>query len=103
MDIAFIGERDKFLVIYLDDILVFSKSNKEHSQHLRKVFSKCRRFVLSLNPKKSLFSMKEGELLGNIVSVDGIIIDSNRVEAIQALSPPRSKNNFSPSWAKLIS
>jgi hypothetical protein len=38
MDITFIGERDKFLVIYMDDITVFSKSDKEHCQHLRKVF-----------------------------------------------------------------
>jgi hypothetical protein len=40
MDIAFIGERYKFVVIYMDDITVFSRSNKEHYQHLRKVFSK---------------------------------------------------------------
>jgi hypothetical protein len=57
MDIAFIGEKDKFVVIYLDDITVFSRSDKEHGQHLRKVFLKCRKFGLSLNPKKSLFSM----------------------------------------------
>ena len=40
MDIAFIGERDKFVVIYLDDVMVLSKYDKEHCQHLRKVFSK---------------------------------------------------------------
>jgi hypothetical protein len=67
MDIAFIGEKDKFVVIYLDDITVFSRSDKEHCFHLRKVFLKCRSFGLSLNPKKSLFSMKEGKLLGHIV------------------------------------
>jgi hypothetical protein len=67
MDIAFIGEKDKFLVIYLDDITVFSKYDKEHCCHLRNVFLKCRSFGLSLNPKKSLFSMKEGRLLGHIV------------------------------------
>jgi hypothetical protein len=68
MDIAFIGEKDKFVVIYLDEITVFSKSNKEHFHHLKKVFLKCIRFGLSLNPKKSLFVMKEGKLLGHIVS-----------------------------------
>jgi hypothetical protein len=57
MDIAFIGERDKFVVIYLDDITVFSKYDKEHCCHLRRVFLKCKRFGLSLNPKNSLFSM----------------------------------------------
>jgi hypothetical protein len=40
MDITFIGEREKFVVIYLDDITIFSKSDKEHCQHLRKVFLK---------------------------------------------------------------
>jgi hypothetical protein len=41
MDIAFVGEKDKFVVVYLDDITVFSKSDKEHCRHLRKVFLKC--------------------------------------------------------------
>ena len=40
MDIAFIGEKDKFVVIYLDDITVFSISDKEHFCHPRKVFLK---------------------------------------------------------------
>jgi hypothetical protein len=91
MDITFIGERDKFVVIYLDNITVFSRSDEEHCCHLRKVFLKCRRFGLSLNPKKSLFSMKEGRLLGHIVSTEGVRIDPSRVEAIQTLSLPRSK------------
>jgi hypothetical protein len=91
MDIAFIGEKDQFVVIYLDDIMVFSKTDKEHCCHLKRVFLKCRRYGLSLNPKKSLFAMKEGKLLGHIVSAEGVRIDPDRVEAIQALSLPRSK------------
>jgi hypothetical protein len=54
----------------LDKIMVFSRSDKEHYRHLRKVFSKCRRFGLSLNPKKSMFAMQEGKLLGHIVSAE---------------------------------
>jgi hypothetical protein len=91
MDIYFIGEKDKFVVIYLDDITMFSQSDKEHYDHLKIVFLKCRRFSLSLNPKKTLFSMKEGKLLGHIVSVEGVRIDSSGVEDIQTLSLPRSK------------
>jgi hypothetical protein len=91
MDIAFIGEKDKFVVIYLDDITVFSRSDREHCSHLRKVFLKCQRFGLSLNPRKSLFAMKERKLLGYIVSAEGVRIDPSKVEAIQALSLPRSK------------
>jgi hypothetical protein len=91
MDIAFIGEKDKFVVIYLDDITVFSRSDLEHRDHLKRVFLKCRKFGLSLNPKKSLFAMKEGKLLGHIVSAEGVRIDPRRVEAIQTLSLPRSR------------
>jgi ribonuclease HI len=91
MDIVFIGEKDQFVVIYLDDITVFSMTYKEHRCHLKRVFLKCRSFGLSLNPKKSLFAMKEGKLLGHIVSVEGVRIDPSSVEAIQTLSLPRSK------------
>jgi len=79
------------VVIYLDDITMFSKFDKEHYLHLKRVFLKCKKFDISLNPKKSLFSMKEGKLLGHIVSVEGVSIDPRRVEAIHTLSFPRSK------------
>jgi hypothetical protein len=68
MDINFIRERDKFVVIYLDDIRVFSRIDKEQCYHLRNVFLKCKKFHISLNPKKSLFSMQDVKLLGHIVS-----------------------------------
>jgi hypothetical protein len=82
MGIAFIGEKEKFVAIYLDDNTVFSISDKEYYHHLKRVFLKCRNFGLSLNPKKSLFAMKDGKLLGHIVSIEGVIIDPIRVEAI---------------------
>jgi ribonuclease HI len=90
MDIAFVGERDKFVVIYLDDLTVFSKTDEEHLIHLKQTFEKCRRYGLSLNPKKSHFAMQEGKLLGHIVSKDGIRIDPKRIEAIQTISIPRN-------------
>jgi hypothetical protein len=90
MDIAFVGERDKFVVIYLDDLTVFSKTDEEHLIHLKQTFEKCRRYGLSLNPKKSHFAMQEGKLLGHIVFKDGIKIDPKRVEAIQTIRIPRN-------------
>jgi hypothetical protein len=57
MDIAFIGEREFFFVIYLDYLTLFSNSDAEHLMHLRQTFENCRKFGLSLNPKKSHFSM----------------------------------------------
>lgn len=94
MDIAFVGEKDKFVLIYLDDIIVFSHSHEEHLQHLRRTFLKCRRYGVSLNPKKSYFAMKEGKLLGHIVSAEGVKIDPTRVEAISKLSIPRPKKDI---------
>ena len=91
MDFAFIGENEKILVIYLDDITIYSTSDQEHLQHLRQVFVKCRKYGISLNPKKSHFSLKEGKMLGHIVSKDGVKIDPKRVIAIQDLTLPRSK------------
>ena len=67
MDIAFSEEKDKYVVIYLDDITVFSRTDPDHVQHLRKFFLKCRKFGISLNPKKSHFAMEEGKLLGHII------------------------------------
>ena len=58
MDIAFSGEKDKYVVIYLDDITMFSKKNPDHLHHLRKVFLKFRKFGISLNPNKSHFAME---------------------------------------------
>jgi hypothetical protein len=55
MDISFMGEKDKFVFIYLDDIIVFSNSDEEHLRHLRQVFLKCRRYGLSLIQKSLNF------------------------------------------------
>jgi hypothetical protein len=79
MDIAFADEKDKFIVIYLDDIIVYLVSDEEHLKHLRRDLKKCRKFHISLNPKKSNFGMEVGKLLGHIISKEGIKIDPNRV------------------------
>ena len=59
IDIDFVEEKDKFVVIYMDDITIFSKSERDHVKHLEKVFLKCRRYGISLNPRKSNFAMKK--------------------------------------------
>jgi hypothetical protein len=101
MDIAFVGEKDKFVLIYLDDITVYSSSHQDHLQHLKKVFLKCRRFGISVNPKKSQFALEEGKLLGHVVSAAGVKIDPERVKAIQTLSVPRSKKDIQSFLGKI--
>ena len=68
MDVTFLEEKDKFVVIYLDDNTVFSRSDEDHIKHFEQVFQKCKKFGVSLNPKKSNFALEEGKLLGNIIS-----------------------------------
>lgn len=82
MNIAFFNEKDAFLVVYLDDLMVFFGFDDEHLYHLRIVFQKYRKFGIYFNPKKSLFSMDEGKLLGHIIYKHGIHVDPSRVEEI---------------------
>ena len=79
MDIAFADERDNFVVIYMDDITAYSKFGKDHIRHLERVFIKCRKHGISLNPRKSNFALEEGKLLGHIISKEGIKIDPYKV------------------------
>ena len=115
MDIDFAGEIGKFVVIYMGDIIVYSRSGREHIHHLEFFFIKCRKFDISLNPKKSNFALEEGKLLGHIISKDGIKIDPDRVSAILKVGEPRSKKEiqsflghvnflrrFIPSFAEIL-
>ena len=102
MDIAFSKEKEKFVVVYLDDITVYSKSDEKHREHLERIFLKCMKFGISLNPKKSHFSLEEGKLLGHIISKDGTRIDPSRVDAIRQIFLPRNKRKYNHLLAKLF-
>jgi hypothetical protein len=75
MDIAFRGLINQFIVVYLDDVTVFSKNKTDHLAHLRAVLQRCHKYDISLNPKKSIFVVEQGKILGFIVSSEGMIID----------------------------
>ena len=94
MDIAFADERDKFLMIYMDDINVYYRLFKDHIRHLERVFMKCRKYGISLNPRKSNFALEEGKLLGHIISKEGIRIDPDMVKGILKVEEPRSKKKI---------
>ena len=70
------------VVVYMDSFIVFSKENTNHITHMRKVFNRCRRYGISLNPKDSVFVVDEGKMLGFIVSKEGMMIEPDRSEAI---------------------
>ena len=58
-------------------------NRQNHVNDLKKVFERCIRYGISLNPKKSFFALDEGKLLGFIVSKNGIYIDPERVDEIK--------------------
>src|SRR5271156_6433836 len=91
MDLSFNDMKKKIIGMYLDDLTVFSKKRVDHINDLRRVLQRCREDVISLNPKKSVFYVTEGKLLGHIVSQEGIRIDPKRVRDIQQLSLPVNK------------
>ena len=94
MDIAFHGLIWRNVVIYLNDITIFSKRRGEHAFHLRHIFERCRKYGISLNPKKCVFAVTKGKLLGHIVSKKGISIDSERIKAIEQIPLPHNKKGM---------
>ncbi|MCO5561534.1 hypothetical protein L7F22_015154 [Adiantum nelumboides] len=68
---------------FFDDMIVFSKSETEHMEHLRAVFEMLRKGRLVVNEKKSELFMEEIHFLGHIVSKDGVRMDPAKIKAIQ--------------------
>ena len=82
------------MVIYLDDITVFSKQLTIHVRDLKQVLERCKRYGILLNPKKLLFALEEGKILEFIVSKKGIYIDPERIEEIKRISFPHNKKSM---------
>jgi hypothetical protein len=68
MDVAFWGLINKCVVVFLDDVTVYSKNREYCIQHLTQIFERCRKYSISLNPKKTIFGVEEHKLLGHIIS-----------------------------------
>jgi hypothetical protein len=81
----------KIIQIFLDDLNVYSKNRSNHFGHLRKVLMQCKKFIISLNPYKSIFGVTKGNILGYIVYDSRISIDPERIDAILNLYAPTSK------------
>jgi len=73
---------DKFVVVFIDDILVYSKSYEEHEQHLRQALQTLRSRQLYAKLDKYDFWLKDVTFLGHVVSSKGIFVDPQKVEAI---------------------
>jgi hypothetical protein len=74
---------DKFVIVFLDDILVYSKSEEEHEHHLRMVLQVLIEHQLYSKLSKSSFYQNKIHYLGNIISEEGIVVDPKMIEAIK--------------------
>jgi hypothetical protein len=79
MNKVFMEYLDKFVVVFIDDILVFSKNEEEHDEHLRLVLQKFREYKLYAKRSKCEFWLKEVSFLSHVVSNGGILVDPSKV------------------------
>ncbi|KAG2190799.1 hypothetical protein INT47_010346 [Mucor saturninus] len=81
---------DDFALVYLDDILIFSKTPEEHEKHVRHVLNRLREAKLIANQKKCEFNKKELTFLGFQVSAKGILPSPDKIKTIQDWTPPNN-------------
>ena len=74
---------DVFVVIYLDDILVYSQDEKEHVKHVSEVLQQLQKNGLYANGKKCLFYSNSVDYLRHLISPDGLKMDPDKVKVIQ--------------------
>jgi hypothetical protein len=83
-----------WVVIYMDDILVFSKDKNEHQEQVKRILEKLRQHQLLLKAKKCYFEKEEIEFLGLIISEKGIRMDPHKVKAITDWPIPTTKREL---------
>jgi len=81
---------DRICVVYLDDILIYSRTTEDHIEHVKAVLDRLREYKLFVNLDKCEFHTQRTEYLGYIVTPDGLSIDNSRVATIQEWPEPES-------------
>jgi hypothetical protein len=82
MNYVFMEELNKFVVVFIDDILVFSKGKKEHEEHLRIMLQRLRDHQLYAKFSKYEFWLSEVPFLGHMISSEGISVDPGKVQEV---------------------
>ncbi|XP_021769525.1 uncharacterized protein LOC110733773 [Chenopodium quinoa] len=81
---------DKFLVVFIDDILIYSKDKEEHKKHLRKVLSYLREHQLYAKLSKCEFWLEKVAFLGDVISKEGVSVDPSKIRAVNDWSTPKN-------------
>lgn len=80
----------KSVLVYVDDILIFSRSFDEHLQHLAQVFDRLKNANLKLQPTKCHFAVKEVKFLGHVISIKGVSVDPEKTKAVSEFPVPKT-------------
>nr|ABA97532.1 retrotransposon protein, putative, Ty3-gypsy subclass [Oryza sativa Japonica Group] len=91
MNKVFTEFRDKFVVVFIDDILIYSKSEEEHEQHLRLVLEKLQEHQLYAKFSKCDFWLSEVKFLGHVITAQGVAVDLSNVESVTKIARPRTQ------------
>ncbi|GJP71883.1 hypothetical protein CLOP_g2677, partial [Closterium sp. NIES-67] len=90
---------DECVVVYLDDILIYSRDMKQHVEHLRRVFEILRRERFYVKLSKSEFALEKVQFLGHMVSAQGVHVDPKKIEPYARFA--NYYNRFVPQYAKI--
>jgi hypothetical protein len=88
------GQSGQNIEAYIDDIVVKSEKHGDLLDDLEETFDNLRKLKMMLNPKKCVFSVSSGKLLGYMVSSQGIDVNLKKVEAIEKLQPPQTRKEI---------
>ena len=81
---------DRSVIVFIDDILVYSGSSEEHSEHLRIVLQTLRERQLYAKLSKCQFWLDRVAFLGHVISVEGVSVDPQKIEAVVNWKPPKN-------------
>jgi hypothetical protein len=88
MNSVFMQELDKFVVVFIDDILIYSKNPEDHTKHLHVIPQRLRDHHLYAKFSKCEFWLDTVRFLGHTISSDGISVDPSKVQEVMDWKPP---------------